>query len=356
MVQIWGLGDLIMTLPVVAEIAQRYPHARLSVIVRGEVQAALLKDSSLNLNVLNMPPSTQLFALARFFLQLRRHGFDIAYFGTRTTPLHAIAMRVLSGVRTIIGDSERFAFLYTHHSSVDPQKHRVTRMLETLSLWDGKQCSNPRFPISISKAAEADAIAQLRAVGASPDRFLIIHPGSGRGLGYREKRLPAPLVHGLIQKIRDDFPKHSIVLIFGPDDLDLLPLFTNLPSGATVLRGVRLDTTNAILSRSAAFVGGDTALGHIAAVFGVPTITVAGPTNIDESHPFGVNANVIKRSEPLPCQPCWNTPLHGRCPYSAACMTSLSIDEVYQPLRDRLSDDDRGNGLRSESVREVNSE
>jgi heptosyltransferase-2 len=260
----------------------------------------------------------------------------MAYIGTRTSPLLALALRVFSGVSTIIGDSERFGFLYTHHRPIYPNEHRVTRMLDTLSLWDGEKCTAPRFPLVISEKAGADAITRLRNAGLNPKEYVVIHPGSGRGLGYRDKRLPPAIIYNLIDEIRHGFPNHGVALIFGPDDLDLLSTFAELPVGAAALSGIPFDTTKAILSMSLAFVGGDTALGHVAAALEIPTFTVAGPTKIDESRPFGVASVVIKRRDPLSCQPCWNTPLQGHCPYETACITGLPAEFIYAPLYDQL--------------------
>lgn len=337
-VQIWGLGDLIMTMPVIAEIQRRHPDAHLSAIVRGKPQAALLKDSGLRVDVIDMPARSRIFEFLKFLLELRRRRIDVAYIGTRITPLAALLLRVACAVRTVIGDSERFYFLYTHRGVLDPHQHRVDRMLETLSLWDGKTCRAPSFSLRIAETAEADAIVRLNAMGLSPRRFVAIHPGSGRGRGYREKRLPPSMVHGLITEINRDFPDYRVAVILGPDDVDLRSRFTSLPSDAVIVDGVPLDTTKAILSKCSAFVGSDSALGHISAAFGVPTITVAGPTRIDESRPYGTNSTVVKRTPLLACQPCWNTPLHGHCPYNAACIADLSVDSVYGPLRDLLRD------------------
>lgn len=334
--QIWGLGDLIMTLPVVVEIARRHPDARLSVIVRGKSQAALLQGCDLDVDIIDMPPRSPILGLLRFYVRLRHYGFDMAFIGTRTTPLHALALRVLSGVRTIVGDSERFGFVYTHYSRLNSQKHRVIRMLDTLSLWDGGESDAPVFPLGLPASADADATAVLCNAGLKPDQFLIIHPGSGHGLGFQQKRMPPAMVQDLIRETTRDFPGMRVAIILGPDDMDLVAQFADLPPAAALISDVPFDTTKAIIGKSSAFVGGDTALGHIAAALNVPTITVAGPTRIDESRPYGADSIVVKRREPLACQPCWYTPLQGRCPYNVVCMTSLPIEAIFGPVRERL--------------------
>lgn len=85
--QNWGLGDLIMTTPVIAEFRRLYPDARLTLVVRGAAQASLLRDSPLIDRILVMPPRSDRKNLLRFFLKLRRENLDVAFVGSRISPL-----------------------------------------------------------------------------------------------------------------------------------------------------------------------------------------------------------------------------------------------------------------------------
>jgi ADP-heptose:LPS heptosyltransferase len=338
--QIWGLGDLLMTVPVITEIRRRYPSAELAVVVRGKAQGDLLRGSSLDLEILTMPPRSARRDLLAFFITIRRRRFDVAYVATRTSVLLAAVVRVFCGIETVIGDGSRRTPFYTHRGSIDSSSHRVMRMLDTLAVWTGGSPGPVTFALPVSPSGEREAGRVLSEARLKPGAFVAVHPGSGRTKGYLEKRLPPALVRGMLGKIRRDFPDLGIAVVIGPDDTDIIDGLEPLPEGVSLVSDVSLEGMKALLKKCVLFVGSDSALGHISAAFAVPTVTVTGPTDPAESRPLGPQSAVVTRSTPLPCQPCWHTRLQGRCPYNAQCMRDISIAEAYRVIRGYL--DDRG--------------
>lgn len=326
--QVWGLGDLVMTLPVIDLLRRVFPEAKLTVVVRGAAQESLLQGSALGLNVIAMPPRRSIISTLRFLLDLRRQSMDVAFIATRTTPALAVLLRALSGIHEVVGDSESFRWLYSHCGEVLNTEHRVVRMLRTACDWIGIHPTKPRFPLPIGDAGRRVGDTVLKPALLSPKNFLVIHPGSGRGRGFENKRLPARLIRHMIDWLRGNHPDVGIAVVFGPDEDDLRKAFSDLPNGVSQLSGLSLDEVKGLLREARGFVGGDTGLGHVAAALGVPTLTVAGPTNVTETAPFSVDATVVGRVTKLPCQPCWNTRLHGRCPIDSQCMRDIELAQV----------------------------
>ncbi|NLH81900.1 MAG: glycosyltransferase family 9 protein, partial [Phyllobacteriaceae bacterium] len=77
--------------------------------------------------------------------------------------------------------------------------------------------------------------------------------------------------------------------------------------------------------------------GHLAAAFGVPTVTAVGPSDPDETRPWGPLSRVVRSREDLACRPCWFTPLHGNCPHQGRCMTEITSDQIVDALLDVVS-------------------
>jgi ADP-heptose:LPS heptosyltransferase len=333
--QNWGLGDLVMTVPVIAELRELHPDAEIALIVRGGPQRALLEGSRLVDRILEMPKNHQRLEMIRFFVALRRHRFDLAYIATRISPTAALLLRTLSGVKMIVGDAPTQRWLFSHAGTIDPGQHRVDRMLETLGLWTGHAPGPVRIRLPVAPEAEAEAEALMSKSGITAGAFLAIHPGSSL-MAAKEKRIPVATVKALIADVRRYHPETSVVLLFGPDDQDLVPDFATLKDGVISVSGVGLDVTKAILARAAGFVGSDSALGHLASAFSIPTVTLAGPTIPTETRPYGPLAAVLTRGETLQCQPCWGTPLHGNCPYDARCMTDIAPGRLYIEVRKML--------------------
>lgn len=326
-VQNWGLGDLVMTTPVIAEFRRLYPDSRLTLIVRGPAQASLLADSPLVDQVLVMPARSELLGMLRFFLGLRQQHFDVAFVGTRISVLLPLLLKLVSRIRTIVGDGDELKFLYSVRNSIDPNTHRVERMLTTFSMWSGKEPAAPQFPLPCSHQLVSEARRDLANKGVRTGPFIIIHPGSSVNAGT-DKRIPVAVAQRIAERLIRRHADLHIAYIFGPDEVDLLPRFSDIGEREILLSGYSLASTIAIIAQASGLVGTDSSLGHIAASFGVPTVTLCGPTIPTETAPFGDNAKVVKRLDVLECQPCWGTPLYGRCPYGVRCMNELPEAEI----------------------------
>lgn len=173
--QNWGLGDLIMTTPVIAEFRRLYPHARLTLVVQGGAQANLLKESPLIDQILVMPARSDRTAMLRFFLNLRKEKFDVAFIGTRISALLPCLLKGLSGVPVVVGDGNRANFIYNVRNNIDPGVHRVDRMLATFAMWSGEATSSPTFPLPFSEVALGEVRADLLNRGLEPGRFVALH-------------------------------------------------------------------------------------------------------------------------------------------------------------------------------------
>ena len=329
-VQNWGLGDLVMTTPVISEFRRLYPDGRLTLVVRGKAQAALMAGSPLVDQILEMPANSDRLALFRFYRDLRRQHIDVAFVGTRIGGWLPWLLKGLAGVPTLIGDGrkEKYPFIYRVRTKVDPAEHRVDRMLRTFSQWSRQQPAPAHFPIPCGDAATEQARSVLAAKGLRTGRFIVVHPGSSGGSGGLDKRIPVDVARRIADNIVKASPELSVAFVFGPDEVDLMDSFTRLGERQVTLSGQPLGTTIAVVSQASGFVGTDSALGHIAAAFDIPTATLFGPTIPTETVPYGGKAKVIRRLEKLECQPCWGTPLYGRCPYGARCMHELPESKI----------------------------
>ena len=334
--QNWGLGDLVMTVPVLAELRRLHPEARIVLMVHGRPQGDLLASSPLVDEILQIPQSYKDVRQIRFFARLRAERLDAVFVGTRVSPLVAFMLRVVSGVRVVVGDGNRHRFLYTVRNRISPGVHRVERMLETLALWTGVRVDRPAFPLPISDEDRRSAAARLAAEGLADRRYVAHHPGSSRGRG-NEKRLPQKLVREVIAALADRDPDLRHVLLFGPADRELIAQFEPLPPQAVILSDLRLGETEAVIAAAEAFLGSDSALGHIAAALGVPTVTAVGPSDPNETRPWGPLSRVVLSREDLACRPCWFTPLHGNCPHQGRCMTEITPDQIVEALLDAVA-------------------
>jgi ADP-heptose:LPS heptosyltransferase len=91
----------------------------------------------------------------------------------------------------------------------------------------------------------------------------------------------------------------------------------------------------AVFARSHLFLGVDSGPAHLAAAAGIPVVALFGPTDPAPFGPYGAAHRVVTRREHFPCSPC----AQETCIFARAesCMGTLSVDEVWRAVADRLS-------------------
>jgi ADP-heptose:LPS heptosyltransferase len=111
------------------------------------------------------------------------------------------------------------------------------------------------------------------------------HLGEGRlasisvSAGQPDKAYPADRWREVAsQLVQDGF---QVVFLGGPTDSPI-----EVPGTLDLVRKLPLDQTMAVVAHSTLHLAGDTGSGHMAAAYGVPVVSVFGPTNPDVYRPY----------------------------------------------------------------------
>jgi len=130
----------------------------------------------------------------------------------------------------------------------------------------------------------------LEDAGMHVDQSLVaVHPGSGSP----QKSIGVTTMARMIAKIQGEgvIP----IVIEGPADRKaVVNLLGEIPSPLTVLQALDLRTLAGVLSHVRLFVGHDSGVTHLAALLGVPTVAIFGPTDPARWAPLGKHVTVIK--------------------------------------------------------------
>lgn len=138
----------------------------------------------------------------------------------------------------------------------------------------------------------------------------------------------------LAQRLAKD--NMQVVLTGSQSEHGLCQKVAEATSTAINLAGqTNLFETSMLLRKGRAIVTNDSGAMHIAAVAGLPTVAVFGPTTLELGfRPWQHRAVVVQND--LNCRPCG---LHGhkKCPIGThACMKNIKTDEVYSALHGLL--------------------
>jgi len=94
--------------------------------------------------------------------------------------------------------------------------------------------------------------------------------------------------------------------------------------------GVRLGVVKALVKRSALVLTTDTGPRHFAAAFGVPSVVLFGPTEVERTRSFLDDAVVVQKK--VECGPCQKK----TCPLDHRCMELITAEDVIEAARKAL--------------------
>lgn len=335
-VQTWGIGDMIMTTPMLRSLRNGAPGSRVTVLAGNEQAASVVRGSPLcdEVRVAEIG-SLGLGGVGRLFLSLRSERFDAAIMGTRISPRIAQLLRLLSGIPVVAGDSESSAFFgYTQWRPASHKEHRVHANLKILQLILPRTTGGSLyFQLNSHSREEAERIWRERHLSGNP--VVALHPGSGAR--QVDKRIPIETCRSVIRQLCADNASIRILLVIGPDESGLADKFAEFGERVVVVQNYPIGMVAALIAKSAVMVAGDSGMGHVAAAFGVPVVTLAGPTEVFSTRPWGEGHVVLKTTEFLSCMPCYSTPYYGRCPFNQKCMMGIDPESVVSAIEPMIA-------------------
>jgi heptosyltransferase-2 len=347
-VQTSFLGDVILTTPLIAELAKRsevdvvttLPGAQILVnnpaIRNTLVYEKRDGDSGVSgfIRTVSRVRNTGRQATPAVSGKESRHAngtYDTAYLAQGS--FRSAMLALVAGARKRIGfDTAAGRALYTTRVPYSPERHHAER-LWWLSM---SECADPPRPEQIRPRVypgedDRRSVDKLLAESGIPEAFVALAPGSAWGT----KRWP--FYPELATMVSEHFP---VVVVGGNSDISTGDaIVSQLPPGRAVNVAGRLSLLGSaeIIGRSAALVANDSAPQHLASAMGTPTVTVYGPTT--PAFGFGPLAPRSRTTgvSGLDCRPCHR---HGptRCPLGHwRCMRELSSHHVYDILMSILS-------------------
>ncbi|MBX3331979.1 MAG: glycosyltransferase family 9 protein [Nitrospira sp.] len=178
-------------------------------------------------------------------------------------------------------------------------RHQCDRFLETLGETAGD--SSPAERVQAPPHLLERGKAYLETLKISRDQPLVlVHPGSGSV----HKRLEPRRVALLIERLQQSgmYP----LVLEGPADQDAVGHALQFMSKPPlVLRNLDLSQLAGVLAQVTFYIGHDSGVTHLSALFGVPTIALFGPTDPQRWAPHGSHVTIL-RGAPCICES-WET-------------------------------------------------
>lgn len=321
------LGDVILTTPLIAELARRGP---VDVLATPQGATALANNPDIRTVIRYDKRGTYGSALGTWqtIKQIRSHRpYDAAYLAQGSFRSGVLAM--LTGARERIGfASSTGRILYTKQIPYRPEHHHAQRVW-SLAM---SECADPptrdqiRPRLYPSDADRAQVDQLLRKNGDSDRPMVALAPGSAWGT----KRWPYYV--DLAKRLADEF---RIAIIGSNADSPIAKEIASvLPAEGTIdgAGTLSLLASAELIGRAQAIVTNDSAPQHLASAMGTPTLSIFGPTVPEFGFGPLAERHVVAGHTGLSCRPCHR---HGpaRCPLGHwRCMRELSAEYISSLL------------------------
>ncbi|MBA3241849.1 MAG: glycosyltransferase family 9 protein [Acidobacteria bacterium] len=273
------LGDVVLSMPALAAIRQKFPRARVTVAV-GRAAGALVElagvaDETLAVDRVALrdgPKVLSVFRIGQLALDVRRRRFDFVI------DLHSLSETNLLGFLSGAGQrlyARRPTRSLDYLSNFRPRppvedrgKHAIDRYLDVLApLGVGKVSRTPRLPVREEDSRAVEEL--LKKAKAGVDAPLVgIFPGAGHPSRCWPLERFAELAWMLV---RNDSVR--VVLFAGPEERPKVrEMRAALPPSTVVFDRLTIPQVAAASARLSAFISNDTGPMHIAAAVGTPVV------------------------------------------------------------------------------------
>jgi len=334
------LGDLLLNVPAVRALKQRFPGARLTMLVQPHLTETVAGNPDVDAVISYDKGGVErgwrrTFGLVR---RLRREQFDLVAILNPAKRSNIIVF--LAGIPVRVGYDRKWGFLLTHRFPDLKQrgeKHEVEYNLDLVRMV-GATTDDARLFMPCSPEDEAWVGRWLEERGGLSDEPLVaVHPGTSS----RSKRWPLERFIAVVDRLEELGVR--VVLIGGSEETagatQLMAQARALPISA--VGALTLRQLAALLRRCVVLVSNDSGPVHVAAAVGTPTVVVFGRTLPGVSArrwgPWGDGHTVVQHDVGcVTCDP-------DRCPIEYQCLLSVSPEEVIEAVL-RILQGARGKG------------
>lgn len=331
MVKLWGVGNLVLLLPIFRMIRRRYPEAEIHFLTLDRNRSLLEGNPNIDRiwTVRETGALTLATTLMRTISALRRTKIDLfldfEQFA-RTSTLIGFLIGAPQRVGLQTPRQGRY-LLYTAPVRYREDQHMSRTFLDIARAAGVTDVTYVPEPVTYS---EEDSAALDRLLNGAAGPLVAIHVGSGDN--FVGRRWPVPSFAKLADRLIRD---HGLV-----------PVFTGVPSEVPLVREVLgqmeerdraldlsgkmgLKPLTALLDRSEFVLSNDTGPVHIASALGKPVLGFYGPNTPVLYGPLSEGSRAFYKD--LPCSPCI-TNLNYKTSFCRlpVCIRNITVDEVAE--------------------------
>lgn len=329
------IGDVVMATPALRAVRDQFPTAEIVGIMRPYVADVLAGTGLLNRTLFYNPRGQESSQRGMTFVRaLRAEQFDTALLLTNS--LRTACLAWLSGASRRIGFARDLrGWLLTDRIAPKSKTAPNPVMDEYLRLAQRLGCviRSHRMELAVLPDDQAKLDQFWASTGSALHRqYVCLNTGGAFGAA---KNWPRESFAELARRIAIELDK-TVLVVCGPSERDDAHWIANAAGHPHVvsLAGspLSIGLTKTAIRGSELLVTTDSGPRHFAAAFGIPVITLFGPTHIAWSETRYDRAENLQLK--LDCGPCQQR----ECPLKHhRCMKDLSVDTVFASVQRHLN-------------------
>lgn len=323
------IGDVVMTLPLLKPLRERFRDARISVLTSTKAREVLENNPYVDEIITYDPfwfyPSKK-GDYTGFIRELKKKRFDLvieARGDIRDIMLLVWPLRARYRVSYGVGGG---SFLLTHIVPHEKINHRVDYHRD-IARFLGCEVSDVEWGIYLTDDEKKRVEEFLGRKNIDLKKPIIaIHPGSRKELKCWSPEGYAGTGDYLSEQ------GYTVILTGAPDEVDLVNKVAGMmKKRPVVLAGkTSLRELGGVIGRCSLFICNDSSPMHIAAAMKIPTVAIFGPSKSLETGPYGKGHIVVEKDFP-----CRYTCDEDVCLYKSynQCMKDVSLYDVISAVK-----------------------
>lgn len=331
-----GLGDVIMTTPLVRAVRRKFPRAKITYLV-GKWAAAALKNNP-NVNRVwefddEIIFKKNIFAVRKLIKELRKENFELCFILDKSYHWNMLAYFCRIPFR--IGfDRHGEGFANNLNVPFDGSKYEFEYYLDVARLVKAKAGKDMEL---YSAAKDKKAAAEFSRKNALNGKITVGIAAGGAenpGQAFHAKRWAADRYIGLINLVAEN--ERAAIILFGGKSDELLnkQIMEQSMHKDKIFNASNMSLHEAfeLMKKCRLIITHDSGALHMAGAAKAKIIALFGPTPAERFAPR--NAAVIK--SPAAGCPCYDEYGNYDKRFAASCMSAISVDNVYQAVKEKL--------------------
>lgn len=336
-VQLWGIGETILTLPAIETLRKKFPEAAISVLATSRNRNVFFNNKNVNKAIiLKLNP----LSILNFILKNIKE-YDLAVDMEEYLNISAI-ISFFAG-KNVVGYSHGArARLYNIKVKYNDQQHAVQTFLDLVRAL-GADYDAAKLPKLNFSKNDKNVVDKLLEDGKIKGNDFLVCVAPGAAESAKARMWPFDRYAELCNEIISRY-KAKIIFVGDRNEIELVSSIQkkmdNKNNAINLAGRITLNQLFYLISRCNLFAGNDAGPMHVAAAQGVKTIGLFGPNLPVRFGPYGKGNIGLYKGDNCEFSPCINVHL-GQVPDCLypknsndyqKCMKNISVNDVLKEV------------------------